>query len=260
MASHPPAQCCTVGVKHEGETTGKLFKIDNKIDAYEAEATGQNIHKNVAILILPDVIGIWKNSQLIADQYASNGYTTLIVDLFNGDPMSLNKPADFDFTAWLTKGTGGNNPHTTEYVDPIVEAGIKYLQSKGFKKIGGVGYCFGAKYVVRYLPKGKGIDVGYSAHPSFVDEAELAAINGPFSISAAETDGIFPTEKRHKSEEILIKTKQPYQINLFSGVEHGFAVRCDLTVPIQKWSKEQAFYQAVQWFDQYLVGEGAAKL
>lgn len=135
-----------------------------------------------------------------------------------------------------------------------MEAGIKFLQDKGVKKIGGIGYCFGAKYVVRFLPKGKGIDVGYSAHPSFVEEAELAAISGPFSISAAETDAIFPTEKRHKSEQILIDTKQPFQINLFSGVSHGFSVRCDPNIPIQKWSKEQAFLQAVAWFDNYLVG------
>lgn len=116
-----------------------------------------------------------------------------------------------------------------------------------------------------------GIKVGYVAHPSFVDEDELAAITGPLSIAAAETDQIFPTEKRHQSEEILRKVGQPYQINLFSGVsvctvpstkqhlvaeiraQHGFAVRGDTSVKIEKWSKEQAFYQAVAWFDQYLL-------
>lgn len=103
------------------------------------------------------------------------------------------------------------------------------------------------------MPKGKGIDVGYVAHPSFVDEDELAAISGPLSIAAAETDSIFPTEKRHKSEEILIATKQPYQINLFSGVGHGFSVRCDLGVKVQRFAKERAFVQAVDWFDEYLV-------
>jgi len=100
---------------------------------------------------------------------------------------------------------------------------------------------------------GKGIDAGFVAHPSFVDEAELAAISGPLSIAAAETDSIFPAEKRHKSEEILIAGKQPYQINLYSGVEHGFAVRCDLSVKVQKFAKEQAFLQAVAWFDEHLL-------
>lgn len=100
---------------------------------------------------------------------------------------------------------------------------------------------------------GNGIDVGYVAHPSFVDEAELQAMNGPLSIAAAETDAIFPAEKRHKSEEIMTAAKKTYQINLFSGVEHGFAVRCDVKVPAQKFAKEQAFLQAVAWFDQHLL-------
>jgi len=253
MASHPPAQCCTVGVKHEGTPTGTSFKIGN-IEAYAAEPTGKNIHKDVAILYLPDVISIWQNSKLMADQFAANGYYTLIVDLFNGDPLSLNRPANFDFVGWLTKGSSGDNPHTYQYVDPIVEKALKYLkEEKGFKKIGATGYCFGAKYVARFMPKGKGIDVGYCAHPSFIEEDELKAINGPFSISAAETDGIFPADKRHRSEEILKETKLPYQINLFSSVEHGFAVRCDTSVKAQKFAKEQAFLQAVAWFDEYLL-------
>lgn len=87
---------------------------------------------------------------------------------------------------------------------------------------------------------------------SFVTQEELAAIKGPYSISAAETDQIFTVELRQKSEEILRKIKVPYQINLFSGVEHGYAVRCDVKNPLQKFAKEQAFLQAVAWFDQFL--------
>ena len=91
------------------------------------------------------------------------------------------------------------------------------------------------------------------AHPSFVEEDELAAITGPFAISAAETDTIFPAEKRHKSEEILKAAGVPYQINLFSGVEHGFAVRGDPNVKISRFAREQAFLQAVTWFDNWLL-------
>lgn len=82
----------------------------------------------------------------MADQLAASGYLTLIVDLFNGDPMSLNGAPDFDFMRWLTKGSTGDNPHTTEHVDPIVVDAIKTLQEEyGVKKIGALGYCFGAK-------------------------------------------------------------------------------------------------------------------
>jgi len=252
MASNPPAQCCTVGVKHDGEPSGKSIKIGNSIEAYVAEPKGDVVHKNTAILYLPDVIGIWQNAQLMADQFAANGYYTIIPDLFNGDPISLNRPADFDIMKWLNQGTGGG-PHTTKEVDPLVAASIKHLQDAGYTKIGSVGYCFGAKYVCRFMTGGKGIDAGFVAHPSFVGEDELAAITGPLSIAAAETDAIFPMDKRHKSEEILAAEKKTYQINLFSGVEHGFAVRCDLSDKTQKLAKEQAFVQAVNWFDNYLL-------
>jgi dienelactone hydrolase len=58
---------------------------------------------------------------------------------------------------------------------------------------------------------------------------------------------------RHKSEEILARTKQPYQITLYYGVEHGFSVRGDPNIRSTRFAKEQAFQQAVTWFDEFLV-------
>ena len=58
----------------------------------------------------------------------------------------------------------------------------------------------------------------------------------------------------------MTKTGQPYQINLSSGIENGFAVRADVTVPTIRFAKELAFLQAVAWFDQYLKSIGEAKI
>ncbi|KAI0878659.1 dienelactone hydrolase [Hypoxylon argillaceum] len=251
MTSNPPAKCCTVGIKHSGDPVGADVKV-GKHAGYLATPDPATAHKDTAILYLPDVIGIWQNSQLMADQFAANGYLTLVIDLFNGDPVSLNPPEGFEIFTWLEKGSDGNNPHTKEFVDPIVIDAIKWLQTeKGIKKLGAVGYCFGAKFVARHF--GSGISVGFMAHPSFVEEDEFRGFKGPLSIAAAETDTIFPSEKRHRSEEILKEIGQPYQINLYSGVVHGFAVRGDVTKKDQKFAKEQAFYQAVQWFDNFLL-------
>ncbi|PHH93318.1 hypothetical protein CDD83_7103 [Cordyceps sp. RAO-2017] len=250
MASHPPGSCCAIGTLYKGEPSGQAIKVDGKIDAYLAKASDGKARKDCGILYLPDVIGLWQNSKLMADTFAANGYTTLMIDLFNGDPVPLNRPGTFDFPGWLQHGSDGKNPHTTEHVDPLVVAGIKAMKDMGINKIAAVGYCFGAKYVVRHYKSG--IKCGYVAHPSFVEEDELAAISGPLSIAAAETDAIFPNDKRHRSEEILVKTKQPYQINLYCGVEHGFAVRGEVNVKVQKFAREQALKQALTWFDEFL--------
>lgn len=82
----------------------------------------------------------------MADQFAANGYLTLIIDLFNGDPIPVNGLGGKDLMQWLNEGSDGKNPHTKEYVDPIVELAIKHLKEQyGIKKLGAVGYCFGAK-------------------------------------------------------------------------------------------------------------------
>jgi len=108
----------------------------------------------------------------------------------------------------------------------------------------------GPQYVVRHYKSG--IDAGFIAHPSLVQEHELQAITGPLSIAAAENDNIFPAEMRHTSEDILVKTGQRYQINLYGGVEHGFAVRRNVDVPVETFARDQAFRQAVAWFDEWL--------
>lgn len=50
----------------------------------------------------------------------------------------------------------------------------------------------------------------------------------------------------------------PYEISLYAGVQHGFAVRGELSDKRQKYAKEAAFLQAVQWFDYHLKGEDLA--
>lgn len=165
--------------------------------------------------------------------------------------------------------------HLPPVVDPIVDACIKEMKGNlGVKSLGAVGYCFGAKYVARFLNNGQ-IDAGFVAHPSFVDDEEIKGMTAPFSIAAAgmlrslcdtlevmlateltrafeETDQIFPAEKRHHTEELLLKMDIPWQINLYSGTEHGFAVRGDPAKPAAKYAKEQAFLQAVHWFDEHI--------
>jgi dienelactone hydrolase len=200
---------------------------------------------------MTDVIGHrFLNAQLIADQFASNGYFVVMPDILHDDPTPLNRSPGFDLMKWMNGPPG----HLPPRIDPVIDAALVEMRTKlGCKRIGGVGYCFGAKYVIRHLQPDQGkIDVGYCAHPSFVEAQELQTIKGPLAISAAETDSIFKEEKRHESENILKKTGFPYQINLYSGVSHGFAVRGDVQNSVIKYAKESAFIQALQWFEEHM--------
>ncbi|KAK9362295.1 alpha/beta-hydrolase [Lipomyces starkeyi] len=256
MTSNPFAHCL-VGVKHEGTAAGEIRTVGG-IESYIIHPKDGNTAN--AIIILSDVIGHkFINAQLIADQFAANGYLTIMPDLFHGDPVLLNPPEDFDIMEWLTKGSDNKGGHPPEIVDPVIESVINAMRDvMGVKRIGAVGYCFGGKYVCRFLKPGF-VDVGFTAHPSFIEPDELRAIMGPLSIAAAETDEIFPAPKRHESEEILARHQMnvPYQVTLYSGVVHGFAVRAnitDISSKAAKFAKEAAFYQAVNWFNTFLKG------
>lgn len=46
-----------------------------------------------------------------------------------------------------------------------------------------------------------------------------------------------------------------YQISLYSDVDHGFALKADLSKPRSKFAAEAAFLQAVMWFDEFVKKE-----
>lgn len=176
-------------------------------------------------------------------------------DLFAGDSVPLNQAADFNVMKWAKNGRRGKG-HMADQVDPVISKVISHMKSElGVKRLGSVGYCYGAKYVARFSAQGKGIDVGCMAHPSFVEADEIKLMTAPLSIAAAETDEIFPAPKRRETEDVLKEMKIPYQICLYSDVAHGFAVRADMSDKRAKFAKEAAFLQHVQWLDEYVKGK-----
>jgi dienelactone hydrolase len=64
----------------------------------------------------------------------------------------------------------------------------------------------------------------------------------------AEFDSLLNATQRSEIEALLGKTPQPFQVNLYSGTQHGFGVRANVSDPEQKFAKEAAFWQAVRWF------------
>ncbi|KAK9468959.1 dienelactone hydrolase [Lipomyces arxii] len=244
MASNPPGICCLVAVKHEGVPTGKLIDFHG-IETYTAgDATSKKI-----VVIVTDIFGhTFVNTQLIADAFAAQGYYVLVPDILKGDPipyMSQEELAKYNLPGWLSR-------HTVEITEPIVTGVIANIKADfAPTSIGAVGYCFGAKYVVRLLGD-KAITAGAIAHPSFITEEEVEKVTLPIIISAAEVDRVFPAENRAKTEAILVKNKATYEITVYAGTTHGFACRVDPTIAVQKYAKERAFSSQVAFFAEHL--------
>ena len=93
--------------------------------------------------------------------------------------MNWSPAGDFNLGQWMGR-------HGPGKVEPIAEAAVKAMREDfGIEKLGSVGYCLGAKYVCRYLAKGRGVDAGFIAHPSATTVEEVRGVGGGLSIAAA---------------------------------------------------------------------------
>ncbi|KAF2117950.1 dienelactone hydrolase family-domain-containing protein [Lophiotrema nucula] len=234
-------------VLNDGTPAGELLNVSGT-QIYQSYPALYSKNSTPAVLFVTDIYGLpLLQNKLLADSIAKAGYLVVLPDLFKGDAIPVQTPeGGLNLTAWRLR-------HSTDEIDSIIASTIKYIQTDlGAKKIGGVGYCFGGKYVPRFLAEGKGLDAGFIAHPSGLETAEIQAIAHPITIAAGELDTAFNVTGRHAAESILQTKNATYQLNLYSGAPHGFAVRPDLSVPRQKYAKETAFFQAVRWFDAWL--------
>ncbi|SPO02104.1 related to dienelactone hydrolase family protein [Cephalotrichum gorgonifer] len=234
------ATCDTSIIRHEGKTIGEEITYEN-LTIYVSEAKKST---TTAVLYLTDVFGIQlPENKLLADSFARAGYLTITPDLFAGEPA----PADLNEPGWSLDDFLAANGE--EVIDGRIATAVKYAKEElGIEKFGVTGYCFGGRYAFR-----AGGDALFAAHPSMLGDEDIAGAAGvPVSIAAAETDSLLSPERRAEIETLLRNSGSAYQLSLYSGTSHGFAVRANVSDPQQKFGKESAFLQAVRWFDTLL--------
>ena len=106
--------------------------------------------------------------QLLADDFARNGFWTVMPDILNGDPrQTLNDP-NFDAAEWIAK-------HGPDSWKPVVDKVVEALKAQGVTRIGTTGYCFGAPPAF-YLALKHESHVTVLSHPSrlvYPDDLEV---------------------------------------------------------------------------------------
>ncbi|GBE86617.1 Protein AIM2 [Sparassis crispa] len=243
---------CFRGVRHEGEPEGKIEQIGG-IECYVATPS-VDYAKDKVILFLTDAFGIpLINNRLLADDFARNGFKTIIPDLFNGDPIdaaAFESPG-FDFLPWVAK-------HPPIATSAIVEKVVKVLTESGVTRIGTTSYCFGAQAAF-YLARANISRVTVLSHPSALDvpadlESYHAKSKAPLLINSCEVDPQFGPDRQAVADEIFGSGKfaPGYQRTYWEGCVHGFAVRGDLSDPKVKAGKEGSFKATVEFFAKYL--------
>ena len=166
--------------------------------------------------------------------------------------------------------------HTPEKVLPLLHKVIEGAKEEFADAVAngggiyGVGYCFGAKYTLilagehpdtvawgQAPPKDEEqgavkheplIRAGAIAHGTMVTKEDLEAVKSPVYLACVENDPLFPgDEVLTPGRRAMEKNGVEHEIEVFSGVPHGFAVLGDYDDPKIKQSQVQAFGQMLGW-------------
>jgi dienelactone hydrolase len=151
-----------------------------------------------------------------------------------------------------------------EYADAIANGGGIY----------GIGYCFGAKYILMLaseLPdtvswgqeaakdmeqgttkKEPVLRAGAVAHPTMTTKEDLDAVRSPVYLAAVKDDPMFSEDEAlTPGRRAMEANKVEHEIQVFSGVPHGFAVLGDYEDAKIKQSQEQAYSQMLGWIQSH---------
>ncbi|KAF8501051.1 dienelactone hydrolase endo-1-3,1,4-beta-D-glucanase [Russula emetica] len=157
-------------------------------------------------------------------------------------------------------------------VDRRVNEFIKKIKSeKGYERIGAIGLdltnalsttpanAFLARYgyggvVTGRLGSTGFVDTIVMAHPRGLTQGQILAIKVPSSWALTEEDHYF---KNKVVQVALLKEEEEkpdhdYEVTVYKGTAHGFAVRPNLKVPEVKVAYEGALDQTVTWFKKTL--------
>ncbi|KAJ6582981.1 dienelactone hydrolase endo-1,3,1,4-beta-D-glucanase, partial [Mycena vulgaris] len=221
-------------------STGKMEKLGG-IQCYIATPT-VDYPKDKVVLLLTDVFGLaLNNNLLLADDFARNGFKTVVPDLFNGHPVGENafepNAPPFDREKWLST-------HGAAQTRPPIDSVIATPKAEGVTGFAATGYCFGARYVV---------DLALLEIPADL-EKYAAVCKAPLLVNSCTIDQSFPLEAQAQADRILGEGKfaPGYKHEYFEGCAHGFAVRGDMSDSKVKAGKEGAFKACVDWFLKYL--------
>jgi dienelactone hydrolase len=180
-------------------------------------------------------------------------------DFFNGEVLDSQaihegRWGDIDLPGFSAR----NARHIRE---PTIFGAARDIRSKGYAKIGAIGFCFGGWAVLRLatpLPENDNkplVDAIVCAHPSWVVEKDFDGVSVPIMFLAPEVDKPFPDElKAYAFKALVAKKKVQFEWVHFPGVEHGCLTKGDEQVKGERAAMAKGKVAAVRWFKEWLSG------
>jgi dienelactone hydrolase len=243
------------------------------------------------IIFITDAFGFnLVNSKLLADYYAAKtGFRVLVPDVMPGGGVPLHSlqlmqtvgaptkwwdiPGQFWRAVSLVRMLAIFIPFATRIrrVFPLVLAYTRSVKAElpAGTKLGVAGFCVGEMFTTKLslesaVDGGKDglVDAHFTAHPSGLKGSDefvqgVRKFNVPFSMAIGDDDMMLSRDavaqiEARLREELGADDDNHFEVEVYPGCGHGFAVRADPQKTVENDAATKAADQAVSWFKRFL--------
>jgi dienelactone hydrolase len=237
--------CCTLPpVSHDYEPKGKYIAYGGSDKAYVVGP----VDTGKALVIVFDIFGFFPQTIQGADILAQTLQARVVMpDCLNDKPWPIEAfpPQSEEERKNLQKFFADANP---EAILPRITSVARQLQKEGAKKIGVLGYCWGAKIAVSAGVKEDWANGVVAIHPAMLTDDDIKNIKVPLGLYPSKEEKV---EDFKRFEEILKKnefaSKNSYK--RYPTMSHGWAAaRSNLKDPDVKAQYEDVYSTAAGFF------------
>lgn len=182
-------------------------------------------------------------------------YRVYLPDYFHGEDLGQLSKSGKDRSELVPYLLGKYHPRDAAWpISAQSVADIKEAQ-KSVKKIGAIGYCWGATSVLHLSGKSAGdnqVDAIAFCHPSVIEATDFEQLDRPGLFLCCEQDSQFPKEKQEASK--LVCEKRAKDADVFSKfgyyprVAHGWSIKGDETEPYSAKAMSHAATEVIGFF------------
>lgn len=278
---------CFKGAVHDGVPAGKEEAIHG-VRTYVASVSTPSISTSKpTIIFITDAFGFnLPNSKLLADYYAlRTGFRVLVPDIIPGGGVPLSSLSLMEIITspvkwWDIWGQIRRAvtiirmmivvipfARRTKNVFPSLLMYARSVKSEG-GKLGVAGFCWGGLQTTKLSqePSVEGgkealVNAHFTAHPAGLKGPDdfvegVGKFDVPLSMAVGDRDFVLSKEKVAEVEAGLRQEfgegVEKFEVRIYKGCGHGFAVRADPGKTIENEAAGRAAEQAVQWFKSFL--------
>ena len=215
---------------------------------FAAFLAGPDEPSGTAVVILPDVRGLYRFYEELALRFAERGIAAIAIDYFGRTAGSAKRGDDFEYM-----------PHvqatTSEGIEADVRAAVEHLRGQGARSIFTVGFCFGGRQSWLQATHGHGLAgaIGFYGRPGLGQDGSpgptqrAGDVEGPVLGLFGGADQAITPEDVAEFEAALSEAGIEHELVTYPGAPHSFFDRryedfADASE--DSWSRVLAFVDA----------------